>query len=136
MGTSRYFRVEVIALSLVFAQLAYDPHTVLASSEAPQALADLKSTINGLPGFVYAPWVGQLDGLTLYPAVHWVALEDMIRGPIRVAEPFHRELFSRPSAARRPNAYFDESAPCVILLLRWADFQISSSCVTDFGDPF
>ena len=83
VGTSRYFRVEVIALSLVFAQLAYDPHTVLASSEAPQALADLKSTINGLPGFVYAPWVGQLDGLTLYPAVHWVALEDMIRGPIR-----------------------------------------------------
>ncbi len=83
VGNSRYFRVEVIALSLVFAQLAYDPRTVLASSEAPQALADLKSTVNGLPGFVYAPWVGQLDGLTLYPAVHWVALEDMIRGPIR-----------------------------------------------------
>jgi hypothetical protein len=84
LGTSRYLRVEVIALSLVFTQLAYDPRTVVASSEAPEALADLKSTLKVLPGSVYAPWVGQFqDGLTLYPAVHWVALLDIIRGPIR-----------------------------------------------------
>ena len=84
LGTSRNLRAEVIALSVVFAQLVYDPRTVVTSSKAPEALADLISTLKGVSGPVYAPWIGQLQqDYTLYPAVHWVILLYIVRGPLR-----------------------------------------------------
>jgi hypothetical protein len=45
---------------------------------------DLVGVLAELPGQVYAPSVGQFQrDFHLFPAAHWVALEDMIRGPGR-----------------------------------------------------
>jgi len=70
------------ALLLSFVTLAYDPRAVLPSSEAHAAYSDLVEYLRGLGGPVYGPWQGQLpSGFTLRPAAHWVALEDLVRGP-------------------------------------------------------
>ena len=62
----------------------YTPQSVLVSAEAPAAYADLVGFLQSRNGPVCAPGLGQLpDGYRLYPAVHWVALEDMVRGPRR-----------------------------------------------------
>jgi len=42
----------------------------------------LKSTVKALPGSVYAPGIGQFAGPAIFsPGAHWVAVEDMARGP-------------------------------------------------------
>lgn len=70
------------ALALVFAQLGYDPRTVLVSTRAEAAYEELIGRLERLDGPVYAPWQGQLDErFAFHPAVHWAALEDMVRGP-------------------------------------------------------
>ena len=72
------------ALLLSFVTLAYDPRAILPSSEAHAAYSDLVEYLRGLGGPVYGPWQGQLpSGFTLRPAAHWVALEDLVRGPGR-----------------------------------------------------
>jgi hypothetical protein len=71
-----------VALLLAFVTLAYDPRQMLPSSRASAAYADLVDYLRALPGPVYAPWQGQLpSGYVLRPAAHWVALEDLVRGP-------------------------------------------------------
>ena len=73
-----------LALFASFALLLYNPSTFLASPEAGTAYQDLIGLLRGLGGPVYAPSIGQLSrDYTLSPAAHWVALEDMIRGPAR-----------------------------------------------------
>jgi hypothetical protein len=75
-------RIEMIALIFVFAQLVYDPRTVVVSGDANEKFADLISTLDNLHASVYAPSLGQLEkGFILAPAAHWASLEDMIRGP-------------------------------------------------------
>jgi hypothetical protein len=57
---------------------------VIVSPRADESYADLVDLLDKLPGDVYAPSLGQLQsGFEFYPAAHWVALEDMIRGPGR-----------------------------------------------------
>jgi hypothetical protein len=76
--------LPVTALLLCFVTLAYDPGPVLPSSEAHAAYSDLVGYLRGLGGPVYGPWQGQLpSGFALRPAAHWVALEDLVRGPGR-----------------------------------------------------
>ena len=72
-----YLAVVGISFSLVY----YDPRSVIVSRNAPEAYRDMISFLNSLDGQIYAPWLGQLqDGYSFYPAVHWVPLEDLIRG--------------------------------------------------------
>ncbi len=74
--------VPLFALAISFAVLAYNPAELWVPPAARRSYADLLATLRGLPGTVYAPSLGQLgNDYTLVPAAHWVALEDLIRGP-------------------------------------------------------
>jgi hypothetical protein len=73
---------HLAVLWLSFALLLYRPRGVVGSWRADESQRDLVSLLRGLPGTVYAPTLGQLpEGYVLYPAAHWVTLEDLIRGP-------------------------------------------------------
>ena len=81
-GAVRRYRLHLVALFAAFATLAYDPREVVVSPHARESYADLMGLLRGLDGPVYAPWLGQLPAdYELRPAAHWVALEDLIRGP-------------------------------------------------------
>jgi hypothetical protein len=78
----RKWAIHLLALAASFALLFYNPASVLVSPRAPQAYRDLIQYLNSLDGAVYAPWLGQLeDGYAFSPAVHWVPMEDLVRGP-------------------------------------------------------
>jgi hypothetical protein len=80
-------RLGYAAALLAFATLLSDPRAYwLPDSKARAAYAELQSTILSLPGVVYAPGIGQfVRGPHLYPTAHWIALEDIMRGPRRTA---------------------------------------------------
>jgi hypothetical protein len=74
--------LHVLALAISFALFVYNPLTVIVSPQAPGAYQDLVGYLNTMDGPVYAPWIGQLqDGYRFSPAVHWVPLTDLERGP-------------------------------------------------------
>ena len=78
----RRYGLHVAALVGAFAALLYNPATVLVPANAKASYRDMVAFLNTLDGPVYAPTLGQLQGdYAFYPAAHWVALEDMIRGP-------------------------------------------------------
>ena len=73
---------HLVVLGLSFTLFFYNPATVLVSPKADVAYQDLVAYLNALDGPVYAPWIGQLEsGYAFQPAVHWVPMEDLIRGP-------------------------------------------------------
>lgn len=79
-------RPALLTVALSFATLLRDPRVYWLPASARESYSDLQAMIRSLPGTVYAPGIGQLvDGPRLYPAAHWVALEDMMRGPHRTA---------------------------------------------------
>lgn len=79
---AKSYKVHLLALVATFTLFIYNPNQVIVSSQAAESYADLLNLLHSLDGQVYAPSLGQLpDGYTFYPAAHWVALEDMIRGP-------------------------------------------------------
>lgn len=81
-GSLKRFRVHLTVLVLAFAFLVYNPFRFMVSPAAAQQYDEFVEFLNGLDGPVYAPWVGQLQSeFVLSPAAHWVALDDMIRGP-------------------------------------------------------
>lgn len=54
----------------------------IVSSQANATYQDMVSYLKSLDGPVYAPFIGQLqDSYKFYPALHEIALEDMIREP-------------------------------------------------------
>jgi len=74
--------LHLVALALSFGLFFYNPTSVLVSPKTPEAYQDFVGYLNSLDGPVYAPWIGQLeDGYTFTPSVHWVPMEDLIRGP-------------------------------------------------------
>src|SRR5581483_7957088 len=74
--------LQAAAVAIAFTPLTYAPQTVIVSRHSHEALADLKSTVHALPGSVYAPSIGQYAGQPIFsPGAHWVAVEDMARGP-------------------------------------------------------
>jgi hypothetical protein len=74
--------LQAAAVAAAFTPLTYAPQTVIVSRHSHEALADLKSAVQALPGTVYAPGIGQFAGPPLFsPGAHWVAVEDMARGP-------------------------------------------------------
>ncbi|NLE77048.1 MAG: hypothetical protein GX605_09915, partial [Chloroflexi bacterium] len=85
------------AVAASFALLVYDPRSVIVSPQAPDAYRDLVGYLQSVEGTVYAPWIGPLEsGYQFRPAVHWVPLTDMIRGPKgnMAAHPLTRELLA------------------------------------------
>jgi hypothetical protein len=74
--------VHLAVLGLSFALFFYSPASVIVSPQADEAYTDLVTYLNSLDGPVYAPWLGQLEsGYSFSPSVHWVPMEDLIRGP-------------------------------------------------------
>ncbi|NWG07507.1 MAG: hypothetical protein HXY35_12560 [Chloroflexi bacterium] len=72
----------LLGIGLSFTLFFYSPASVVVSPKAPEAYQDLIGYLNSLDGPVYAPWVGQLEsGYAFSPSVHWVPMEDLIRGP-------------------------------------------------------
>ncbi len=82
-GTKRAI-VPAALLFLSFALAAYDPRPLMRSDHVNQVYAEFVEFLHSVDGTVYAPTLGQLPrNYSFYPAAHWVALEDMIRGPGR-----------------------------------------------------
>lgn len=78
------YQLHVVAIVLIFAFFAYNPLTLLVVPEASAKFEQLVNLLENLDGPVYAPSLGQLQGdYKLFPSAHWVALEDMVRGPGR-----------------------------------------------------
>jgi hypothetical protein len=89
------YTVPQLVLVLSFALFAYNPLPYWIPAGADDNYAEFVSFLEGLDGQVYAPTLGQMPkDFTLYPAAHWVALEDMIRGPGRDTSnhPLTREM--------------------------------------------
>lgn len=83
----RRFQLQVVALALCFALFFfnYRPLDLLTPPSAAASYDDLVTTLNSLDGQVFAPDIAEFqDRYQLYPAVGWVALEDLVRGPGRV----------------------------------------------------
>lgn len=79
---ARKWALHLLMLGASFALFFYNPLTVLVSPKASQAYRDLVQYLNSLDGAVYAPWIGPLEsGYEFSPLVHWVPMEDLIRGP-------------------------------------------------------
>lgn len=135
---SRSQFIQTGALFVSFGLLAYDPRTVIVSNRADASYADFLSMLNAVPGTVYAPSQGQLaSGYHFYPAAHWIALEDLVRGPGRDArnQPLTRRLLE-PVAHPDQAAYILTNYPLrdVNPVL---DFLVSRYVlVNDFGDRF
>lgn len=112
-GRARRLRLHHLALAVSFGVLFYDPRTVVTSPRAGAAYGDLLGFLRGMDGPVYAPTLGQLpEGFELHPAAHWVALEDLVRGPGRNTrkQPIVRELVV-PALTPDGPAYILENQP-------------------------
>ena len=82
LARAQKYGLHVAALVGVFVALLYNPAAVLVPASAQASYRDMIAFLYTLDGPVYAPTLGQLQGdYAFYPAAHWVALEDMIRGP-------------------------------------------------------
>ncbi len=132
------YPIYTLALVASFALLVYNPFTVIVSPHAGAAYADLIGVLRGLDGHVYGPSLGQLEnGYTLYPAAHWVALEDMIRGP-------DRDTRNHPTTRRLLDPVINPTGPAYILTNYPLDVMIPALAFltdyyvleTDYGERF
>jgi hypothetical protein len=74
--------LQAAAVAIAFTPLTYAFQTVVVSSHSHEALADLTGVVKALPGAVYAPAIAQFAGPPIFsPGAHWVAVEDLERGP-------------------------------------------------------
>jgi hypothetical protein len=134
---NRRYAVILVALALTFILFVYDLGHVLVSPSAQASYDDLITTLNSLDGTVYAPTIGQLPGVyTFYPAAHWVALEDMIRGP-------GRDTANNPNTRKLLEPALNPTGPAYIL----SNFPLEDNKLlgflmekyvldTDYGDRF
>ncbi|MCC6672186.1 MAG: hypothetical protein IT458_14080 [Planctomycetes bacterium] len=87
-AVSAHRRDLLVLALLAYLPLANDPRRLwVPSGAAFRAKKELVAFLNGLDGPVFAPSLGYLPGCALRPPLHWVALEDMVRGPGR--DPAH-----------------------------------------------
>lgn len=138
LANTRARAVPLIALLGTFALLAYNPFRVIVSPQANAAYADLLGLLHSLDGNVYAPSLGQLpEGYTLYPAAHWVALEDMIRGPGRETRnhPNTRRLLAPAIQPERP-AFILSNYPLEVLIPALSFLTDYYVLEADLGDRF
>lgn len=129
--------LQDLAFITCFAVFMYAPATEIVSSQVGQVYQDFISTLKGLNGQVYGPYLGQLQAdYTLVPGAHWVALEDMVRGPGRDEQnhPTTRALLSsviqpdKPAYIISPNRL--ETDPLIGFLTQYYVLD------TDFGERF
>lgn len=72
----------VLALYASFALLLYDPRPLWVPASAPDSYDDFTALLQNLDGPIYSPDIGYMAcDCGLYPHAHWVALEDLVRGP-------------------------------------------------------
>ena len=131
-------RLAYVGALLAFATLLYDPRTLWLSASARESYADLQQTIRDLPGPVYAPGIGQfVDGPRLFPAAHWIALEDMIRGRHRT----HADTARARSVLddlRHPatTAFVLTNRPLALIAMPVNELAANYKMVSDFGNRF
>ncbi len=129
--------LDALAFITSFAVLLYVPASVIVSPQAQQEYREFISTLQGLHAQVYGPFMGQLQSdYVLVPGVHWVSIEDMLRGPGRdeYDHPMTRKLLAsviNPEGA----AYIIlpqplDSDPLIGFLTKYYVLE------TDFGDQF
>lgn len=81
MPQLKQFGLHFFAIALSFALFAYNPMSVIVSGQSQMVYQDFVSYLEGLPGTVYAPWIGQLQDRRIFsPSLHWVPLDDLVRG--------------------------------------------------------
>ncbi len=131
---------EVAPLTLValsFALVAFNPLQDMRSWRAGEDYREFVTLLRGLHGQVYAPTLGQLPkDYTFYPAAHWVALEDMVRGP-------HRDTRNPPLVQELLEPLLDPTRPVYILdnypltQFPWFEYLIHHFVLQeDLGDRF
>jgi hypothetical protein len=82
VAESKYSAMPYVLMILSFSLIAYNPVQAMRPWRADQVYDEFVQFLGTLEGTVYAPTLGQLPkDYTFYPAAHWVALEDMVRGP-------------------------------------------------------
>lgn len=123
---------------LAFATLLHDPRRFWLPASAHASYVELQATIRALPGMVYAPGIGQLvDGPKLYPAGHWVALEDILRGSHRTAADTALALRALDPALHPTTAAFVlTNVPLGEMSVPVSELAASYTLVQDFGARF
>jgi hypothetical protein len=132
------FRLDLLALLCSYAVMLYNPTAMLVPANATAAYEDLITVLNDIDGPVYAPSLGQLQrGYTLFPAAHWVALEDLVRGPNREErnQPVVRQLLD-PLIHTKQSAYVLSNFPLDKLIPALAFLDDYYILEKDFGDRF
>ena len=108
--TVHKWALHLFIVGASFALLYFPPQSAIVSSRAPEAYQDLVRYLNALDGPVYAPWLGQLEsGYTFSPAVHWVPMEDLIRGP-------GVDEYNHPNTRKLLNAVIHPTGSAYILM--------------------
>jgi hypothetical protein len=131
-------RPGLVAALLAFVTLVHDPRRFWLPASARASYAELQATIRAIPGSVYAPGIGQfVDGPRLYPAAHWIALEDIIRGPRRTASDsiLARRMLDpvlHPASA----AFVLTNRPLGTMSEPVSELAASYTLVQDWGDRF
>jgi len=129
----------LIAALMAFATLFRDPRPYwLPVATARIEYAALLATVGALPGTVYAPAIGQfVNGPSLYPAAHWVALEDIMRGPHRTAadSALARKLME-PALHPAGVAFLLTNLPIASISAPVNELSSSYTLVQDFGNRF
>ena len=129
--------LEILCLCISLGLFLYIPSTVIVSSHAKTSYATLIDKLKSLDGPVYAPSLGQLQkDFTFYPAAHWAALDDMVRGPGRdvhnnpnICRLLKPALFPNGPAYILMNNPFNE-CECIEILKKYYLLE------KDFGDEF
>jgi hypothetical protein len=108
-------------LILSFALLAYNPVQLLKPVSANKTYRDFIDFLGTLDGTIYAPTLGQLPtDHTFFPAAHWVALEDLVRGP-------HKGTQNHPMIQGLLSPLLNSKEPVYILenhlLTQWPWFE-------------
>ena len=135
VARARAWRLDRAGLLLSFVLLAYNPLPMIVSPRAGAEYADLIQVLKGLPGTVYAPWIGQLPGdYRLWPAGHWVAIEDMVGVRGDPKSPLIREILEPAFDPGHPawvltNAHLKTYSSLALLHDRYV-------LVEDFGGRF
>jgi hypothetical protein len=130
--------IALAGVGVAFVALLYDPREMVMSSKARDAYRDLVTVLHGLEGAVYAPYQATLpSGFEVYPNMHWVALDDMTRGPHQPAG--GRALALRLlESVRNPGgqAFLLNNRPLELTRPPVSSLAPSYKLARDFGDRF
>jgi hypothetical protein len=129
---------QSVAVAVAFVPLIYAPQTVILSPHAPAAYTDFLAVVHGLGGPVYAPDIGELAGPPLFfPGAHWVALDDIGRGPGHTAaDRADAERLLAPAVHPAGAAYLITNLPLAAEQPPLSLLAGSYVLQADFGDRF